>query len=125
MKLCPCGLKQTYENCCKLIHQDHSQASSAELLMRARYTAFTMQLVDFIYDTFHHKSKKSQHKKDIAEWAASNKWMKLEIILSKEITVEFKAYYLNQLSQLEVHHEISTFTKENETWYYVSGEFPD
>lgn len=119
---CPCGSGLSYTECCAKIHQDLNQALSAEQLMRARYSAFSLQLIDFIYASFYWKSRKLQRKSDIADWAKTNKWMKLEILTSTENTVEFKAYYLNPQGEMEIHHELSKFKRDNKTWFYLSGK---
>ncbi|MHC8949842.1 YchJ family protein [Sphingobacterium hungaricum] len=122
MTECPCGSERPYTDCCSKIHQDLSLASSAEQLMRARYAAFSLQLIDFIYDSFYWKSRKLQNKSDIADWAKANKWMKLELLNATENTVEFKAYYLNPQGEMEIHHELSKFKQDNKIWYYLSGK---
>lgn len=118
---CPCGNTIEFENCCQIIHNDPSQAKSAEILMRARYSAFVKHDIDFIYNTFHPSTRQLQDKKDIRQWATLSKWMHLEIIKSTDVNVEFKAHYMDQYLETQVHHERSTFKKEKGIWYYVDG----
>ena len=42
---------------------------------------------------------------------------------STETTVTFKAYYLDYQLKAQIHHEHSTFTFENGTWFYVDGTY--
>lgn len=56
-------------------------------------------------------------------WAKANEWQKLEIIAATENTVEFKAYFLDENKQNQIHHEFSTFIKENGSWFYMDGKF--
>ena len=55
----------------------------------------------------------------------SNKWLKLEIIISDGAMVEFKAHFVEGLKSPEIHHERSTFQKENERWYFLDGIDPN
>ncbi|MGJ1430096.1 YchJ family protein [Sphingobacterium spiritivorum] len=119
---CPCGSGEDYPNCCQNIHKNIQEATSAEKLMRARYTAFYLELVDFIYDSFHPSTRRFQNKKDIRQWAQENKWMHLEILHVTPQTVEFKAHYMNPQSEIHTHHEKSTFKQFNKVWYYVDGK---
>ncbi|MGJ1263938.1 YchJ family protein [Sphingobacterium spiritivorum] len=119
---CPCGSGQDYLNCCQNIHENLQAATSAEKLMRARYAAFYLGLIDFIYDSFHPSTRRFQQKNDIRQWAHENKWMHLEIIHVTPQTVEFKAHYMDPQSAIQIHYEKSTFKKFNNTWYYVDGK---
>ena len=118
---CPCGSEIIYDNCCLIIHRDFTTASSADQLMRARYSAFAKNNIEFIYNTFHPNTRRFQNKKDIEKWAKENKWMFLEIIKSTSGTVEFKAHYLDAQLNTQVHHEKSTFKQIQNSWYYVDG----
>lgn len=116
---CPCGNEQDFKSCCELIHRDISKAETAEKLMRARYAAFAVGNIDFLYDTFHSTTRRLQHKKEIESWAKQNKWMQLEILNSTHSSVEFKAHYLDQNLDAQVHHEKSKFKQIQHIWYYV------
>ena len=122
---CPCGSDKDFQSCCSRIHSDLKNALSAEELMRARYSAFVKQNIEFLYNTFHPSIRRFQNKRDIEIWAKQNKWMQLEIIKSTPFTVEFKAHYLDAQLQLEIHHEKSTFKQLNNCFYYVDGELVD
>lgn len=50
MTLCACGSKVSFENCCGPII-DGAPASSAEALMRSRYTAFVTKSLDHVERT--------------------------------------------------------------------------
>lgn len=119
---CPCGSAQNYSDCCGKIHSGREAAQDAEALMRARYSAFALQNIDFIYNTFHPTTRRFQNKKEIATWAQACKWIHLEIIRSTVNTVEFKAHYLDEEGQPHIHHEKSTFKMLNKQWFYVDGK---
>ncbi|ERJ58091.1 hypothetical protein M472_04865 [Sphingobacterium paucimobilis HER1398] len=89
--------------------------------MRARYSAFAVGNIDFLYDTFHPSTRRYQNKKDIKNWATENKWLKLEIMASTLQTVEFKAYFKDHNDNVQIHHEKSNFKELQGRWYYVDG----
>jgi SEC-C motif-containing protein len=120
-QLCPCGSGSTYEECCLQIHRFHAKATTAEALMRARYSAFVTQQIDFLYDTYHPSTRRFQNKQAIGQWARDNKWMQLSIQKSTLHTVEFEAHYLDPQMEVQIHHEKSTFKKQGDLWYYVDG----
>src|SRR5690554_4242474 len=52
---CPCGRNASYGTCCgHWIQGEHRlMAPDAEMLMRSRYTAFTLDELDYLLDTWH------------------------------------------------------------------------
>ncbi len=123
-QLCPCGNSKTYENCCEIIHQDISKASTAEELMRSRYSAFAKANGDYLYLSHHSSTRPNSYKKT-EKWAKSVQWIKLEIQKStkgtqneNEGTVEFTAYFMEN-GKIDTIQEHSTFEKENGHWVYL------
>lgn len=123
---CPCNSNNSFNECCEVIHKDLSKATTAEKLMRARYSAFSVKNIDFIYNTFHPTTRRFQSKKSIEDWANETKWFQLEIIKSSANIVEFKAHYLDINMENHIHHEKSNFKKGSDNnWYYVDGVLRD
>ncbi len=122
IQLCPCGSTLSYQNCCNRIHQDQKLAETAEQLMRSRYAAFCLRLIDFLYDSFHPQTRRFQKKSEIEQWAKENNWQELQIVKSTTSTVEFKAYYMDLRGELHIHHEKSNFKQLNGIWYYYDGQ---
>lgn len=91
--------------------------------MKSRYSAYATHQVDYLWNTTHISQRKLYSKADILNWATANEWQKLEIIVATENTVEFKAYFLDENKSNQIHHEFSTFKKENDCWFYVDGKF--
>lgn len=121
---CPCCSGKLYENCCKSFHTGEKHAPSAEALMRSRFSAFAIPNGEYLMETTLPKKRKFHNKKDLQEWGEINEWTKLEIIKTPALNqVEFKAYYNDENGKPQIHHEFSLFQKENNRWYYVSGEF--
>lgn len=118
---CYCGNTKNFTDCCALVHDGTVSASSAETLMRARYSAFVVGDISFLYNSFHPSTRRFQSKQDIKNWATTNSWLKLEIIKSTNLTVEFKAYYEDSSATQQIHHEKSNFKELQGKWYYVDG----
>ena len=119
---CACCSGLSYENCCMPFHQNKTLPASAEALMRSRYCAYALHLIDYLVETTHKSQRHLHSKKEIKDWAVSNTWLKLEICDTAPNIVEFKAFYQNNF-QLHIHHERSTFKLDQGKWYYVSGQF--
>ncbi|MCZ4243549.1 YchJ family protein [Pedobacter punctiformis] len=121
---CACCSGLSYADCCKPFHQNKAIPASAEALMRSRYCAYALHLIDYLVETTHKSQRHLHAKKAVQNWAVANIWLKLEICEAMGEVVEFKAYYQNG-SQLHIHHERSTFKLEHGKWYYLSGQFFD
>ena len=49
MGKCPCNSQKNYAECCELLHKNITKATTAEQLMRSRYSAYAKHEIDFIY----------------------------------------------------------------------------
>ncbi len=123
---CHCQSKLTFEECCKPIHDNHALATTAEMLMRSRYSAFVLANVDYIVQTTVPSQQPLLDTKAIEDWAKSTNWSGLEVIHhtaklgKRHAQVEFKAFFMNKLSnEQEYHHELSTFVSINNRWYFI------
>ncbi|MDV6166876.1 YchJ family metal-binding protein [Flavobacterium sp. DG1-102-2] len=120
---CYCGSGKSFSNCCHPYISGSQKVPTAEALMRSRYSAYAIHNADYLYETTAPKERRRHSKAAILDWAESNQWLKLEVLNAAENTVEFKAYYLDEKLTARVHHEKSTFKKEEEKWYYVDGQY--
>lgn len=120
---CYCGSGLAFSNCCAPLIAGHNQATTAEALMRSRYSAYASNSVDYLMATVHVSERKYHTQEAIYDWASSNEWQKLEILKVTPTTVEFKAYFLDSQQQSHIHHEKATFVQDNGNWFYVDGIF--
>ena len=126
---CYCGCNKAFENCCEPYIKGIQKAPTAEALMRSRYSAYAVQAVDYLVLSTHSSKREFHSRTDILDWAKSNRWTKLDIISASENVVEFKAHHYeiqndqNSMSEIQIHHERSTFVFENGSWFYVDGIF--
>ncbi|MDW6003711.1 YchJ family metal-binding protein [Vibrio mangrovi] len=129
MKKCPCGSQRHYKNCCQPIHHAPETAKLPAQLMRARYSAYALGLVDFIIATYH-PSCQAEHDRQEIEHGIHNHWTKLVVLQaengsdSDEGFVRFKAYFEQDGESYSL-QERSRFVRENGRWYYIDGEFPE
>lgn len=121
---CPCGTGQSYQACCGRYHAGElaGQAPSPEALMRSRYSAFVLDLRDYLLSTWHPSTRPAL----IEPPEPGLKWLGLQVKAAQlqdadRGTVEFVAR-----SKLggRAHrlHETSRFVRETGRWFYVDGE---
>jgi SEC-C motif domain protein len=115
---CTCGQDKPYAACCGPLHQGKSTASTAEQLMRSRYTAFVMHDAPYLRRTWSLTTRPAT-----IDFDPNRRWTRLEILgttggspFHTEATVEFNAHHTTG-----VQHENSTFTREAGEWVYVAA----
>jgi len=125
---CPCGSEKKYEECCEPFHKGDAKAPTAEKLMRARYSAFAKNQIDYIGST-HVPGTTDFDADEARKWATTSEWKGLQIVKTEkgmesdnDGVVEFKALYTDQEEKAYLHHEISTFKKIDGSWYYDNGQ---
>ncbi len=123
MKNCFCGAAEPYSKCCAPLHKGTIPATSAEKLMRSRYSAYVVSDIPYLIASTHISTRSGLSPKEIELWAKSNQWKGLEIVHADYATVEFKAMYRDRSGKMQVHHEKSTFIHEDGHWFYVDGIF--
>jgi SEC-C motif-containing protein len=94
--------------------------------MRSRYSAFAMDLHDYIASSWHSSTRPADLDKAAA--GAKPQWIGLRIKRHKIVDddraiVEFSARYRIE-GRVAVLNEISRFVRENGHWYYLDGKFP-
>ncbi|MFP4417755.1 MAG: YchJ family protein [Chitinivibrionales bacterium] len=128
MSVCPCGTGKEYEECCLPYISREQKAPTAEKLMRSRYTAFVVGDVAYIHDTIDPAKRDDFDEKSIQDWSKNSQWKSLTIVNTSNGTekdtsgtVEFIARYKLEGGTRE-HHEVGTFGKKDDQWYYIDGE---
>ncbi len=125
---CPCHSKKKYSDCCRKYHQN-ALPETALVLMRSRYSAYALGLVEYIMRTT--DPANPNYQVNVAEWANQIKHFSentsfvdleiLEFIDGPETSyVTFKAGLkqgLNDVSFIEK----SLFVKTNNQWLYADG----
>jgi SEC-C motif domain protein len=126
--LCPCHSHKRYIDCCKKCH-DGIIPKHAVDLMRSRYSAYALKLVNYIVETTHHLSPERGHdlnewKKDILEFCQNTSFHDLNILENeekeKQAFVTFKASLSNQGRDISF-IEKSQFLKDSGRWLYLKA----
>ncbi|MEA5141563.1 YchJ family protein [Arcicella rigui] len=125
---CYCGSHLPFSECCEPIITGKKEALTAEALMRSRYSAYASIAPEYLMQSTYFSERSKFTEQDLSDWASENQWKKLEIISIKngQINdstgeVSFKAYFQDAEGKNQIHHEHSTFIKENGKWFYVKG----
>lgn len=129
MEKCPCGSGLAYSACCEPLIRGQAEAQTAEALMRARYSAYVKQEVEFIETTHQRDERDELSIEETRKWSRESTWLGLKI-LGKEKggpaddwgKVDFVASY-SQKGLREDYHEIGEFKKVGGRWYYDKGTF--
>lgn len=123
IKPCPCGNPQPYNQCCEPYHKKQKNPPSAEALMRSRYSAYALNLIDYIYATWHPDTRPTlaSLKDNDALWVRLLVNRTIETKDSLEAFVDFDAFYQVN-GQLLAMHEVSRFLKIKGLWLYVDGK---
>ena len=128
MTECPCCSGREYTECCGPILEGEAEASTAEALMRSRYSAFVVGNIDHLKTSLHPSERDGFDEDSARSWSEGADWNGLEIRDVKrggegddEGVVEFVASYEQDGAQ-EVHHEIATFRWVEGKWCFVDGK---
>ncbi len=111
---CPCHSGEEYEECCKLYHEGEG-APTPEKLMRSRYSAYALGLIDYILLTQTNK----RDRKEIEAFCLATEFRDLKIMKVEPRHVTFHAT-LFQNGQDVSFTERSLFEKEQGRWIYSS-----
>jgi SEC-C motif-containing protein len=125
---CPCGGAEAYTNCCRILHRGETAAQTAEQLMRSRYSAYALKLIDYLVETTHPDKRPTGLRQAISDWAEQVEFYRLEIISTRQGQatdkigkVEFIAHYRRQGKE-ERFRELSRFKRYARQWVYLDGE---
>jgi len=122
---CPCGSGAAYAACCGRWHHGalRLQAPDAAALMRSRYSAFVLDELDYLLETWHPSTRPPALEPN----EPGTQWLGLDLRRHQQddadhASVEFVARvrHHGKASRL---HEVSRFVRENGRWLYVDGQF--
>ena len=124
---CPCLSQKSYSNCCEPFHLGVSFASTAEELMRSRYSAFVKNKVDYVVNTHHPDTRDSVDLVEIKNWASNSEWKGLEILGSENGLESDEEGLVDFIAKYEVdgefiqHKERSLFKKDDGRWFFYNA----
>jgi SEC-C motif domain protein len=128
MDVCPCGSNLDYATCCRPIITGERQATTAEQLMRSRYSAYVKKELAHIFTSLHPDHRADYDESSSRAWAESAEWEGIRILNTvaggaedSEGQVEFVVSFREKGLRQE-HHELSTFLKKDGVWYFATGK---
>lgn len=122
-KSCPCGTGLSTDLCCGR-YLDGEPAPTPEALMRSRYSAFALNLCDYVLATWHVSTRPEALSPDL-----NTEWKALIIVkaASEETPpdadkgyIHFRAYF-KERGRWHMLEENSRFVFEQSRWWYVDG----
>jgi SEC-C motif domain protein len=126
---CPCRIEEggntNYADCCSPFHNGlllGPFAPTPETLMRSRYSAYALSLLDYVLATWHPSTAPGDLE------VPPIKWLGLKVLHAQATpdagVVEFVARFKEngKAGQLA---ETSRFVREAGRWYYVDGQVYD
>ncbi|WP_193043303.1 YchJ family protein [Mycolicibacterium baixiangningiae] len=120
---CPCGTGDSYARCCRPLHTGERLAATAEELMRSRYSAYAVGDLDYVWRTWHPRTRPDALTPD-----TGSEWLGLEIVGvaaggcdDDTGEVEFVAHYRRD-RRTGTLHERSRFAVRARRWFYVDGD---
>ena len=111
--VCPCGSGASYADCCEPIIQGDC-ATTAETLMRSRYSAYVMGCWSYLHQSWHPDTSPSSLS------PSKTQWLGLTIIRAEYDTIEFIARFREQGRMMAL-HETSRFAQLDGHWRYLDG----
>lgn len=125
---CPCCSGRKYKKCCRPLHLGQPPAS-AEALMRSRYAAYAVGLVDYIIDTTHPASPhasadRGAWRADISHFVTTTGFERLDVSAHEpgdaQAHVTFTAHLRQGGRPVEM-TERSRFLKVDGRWRYLTA----
>ena len=120
---CPCASQQRYEQCCKPFH-DNQPAPIPERLMRSRYSAYVLGLIDYLVATTLPAQQAHLDRQAMARWSRESRWLGLTVEQADPPEgdrgqVVFVARWLDPDASEHSHRECSDFVRKNGRWFFV------
>ena len=111
-----------YVACCGEYIEGNLVAPDAQSLMRSRYSAFVLEMADYLLSTWHSSQRPAS-----LEFEAGVKWLGLQVqnhtvVDATHSEVTFVARQRDSTGRAIRLHERSHFVSEKGYWYYVGGD---
>jgi len=126
---CPCGSGDSLGQCCGRYHAG-TAAPSAALLMRSRYSAYVLGLIDYLQATTLPAQQAALDLDGMRHWSLESTWLGLEVGEStvlggkpEHALVSFTARWHDQSGE-HVHQERSAFVQNDGHWYFIDPTVP-
>jgi SEC-C motif-containing protein len=125
---CPCGAKATFDKHCQPVIEGKVLPDTAERLMRARFTAYSLCDVDFLIKTTAAPQRENLDAEELEEYCDSIRCISLKILATeaggpKDETGMVRFHASMQVDgKRRLHAEVSHFHREDGQWVYESED---
>jgi SEC-C motif-containing protein len=125
---CFCGAFINYQLCCGRFIDNKETPTTAEELMRSRYSAYVQTKIGYIQQTMTGPAACGFNPQEAFNWAKTLEWLGLEVIRSfqkenkNQAFVEFVATYKKTDGSKQQLHELSEFKLIEKRWFYYDGK---
>lgn len=119
---CPCCSGQSYQDCCLPVHQG-AVACSPEALMRSRFSAHALGLMDYILASWAAPVRDQVDRPALQHWLDTARFGRLVVRCAQADAVEFECWY-QQDGQLHQLHDLSHFVQQAGHWRYARSSAP-
>jgi SEC-C motif-containing protein len=123
-QLCPCDSGKSYQDCCQPYLERNSDAPTAELLMRSRYTAFALLDEDYLRYSWH-----PDYCPKTIYLDEQVRWLGLKIVNTVAGGIDDESGEVEFVARSKVNgkasrlHENSRFSRFEKRWVYLDGKF--
>ncbi len=121
---CPCGSTLALAECCGRYHAG-AVPETAEALMRSRYSAYVLGLIDYLLATTLPAQQAGLDRAAMAAWSAQSQWLGLTVEehrpqggTPERAQVTFVARWQDAGGE-HAHRECSDFVRLNGRWYFI------
>ena len=129
---CGCGLDADYASCCRPCHDGSSPASTPEMLLRSRFTAYSYRLPDYLMSTTapegpEWQSNAAKWKKELLSYTDKFNFLRLRVgdeesTSDEASTISFRAQIVQKgtINLMDL-CETSQMVKRDGKWLYLDG----
>lgn len=130
---CRCGSGRSYGACCGPLHQGQAP-QGVEALMRSRYSAYALGLVEYLIKSTHPegphwREDRGLWRRELHQWCKQADFTSLEVLQVEEEPLAQEAFvtFFAQLRDAErdlSFAERSRFVRHEGRWKYLDGHAP-
>jgi SEC-C motif-containing protein len=123
--LCPCQSGKKYKKCCRPVHTG-VLLPDPPALVRARYSAYALGLIDFLMQTTHpegphYNPRADRWRATLESFCLTNRFLGVQIVSAEGDRVLYRAELEHVVNGLLVYTEDCEFRQVNGRWKYFDG----
>ncbi len=124
MAPCPCGSERPLGDCCGVFHAG-TPAPDAERLMRSRYSAYVLGLIDYLVTTTVPAQQGQLNREALTAWSLGSRWQGLQVLEHRPETGDPDHARVSFVARWEDgrgahrHEERSGFVQREGRWYFL------